>query len=97
VSSGIPLLLDGAISDFNHRLRWAQPTLYAVNALFLIWAIIAVELCLIWNQVTLVYTLNSTGQLIPLIIGVVGLLRLIQGLSVNKSHLTAIEILMVSS
>jgi hypothetical protein len=97
VSSRIPLLFDGAISDFNDRLKWAQPTLYAVNAIFLIWAIIAVELSLFWNQVTIVYTLNSTGQLIPLIIGLVGLLRLLHGLSVYKSHLTAIDILMVSS
>lgn len=62
----------------------------------LLWAIAAVELSLYWNQITGVYTIYSTGQLIPFIIGIVGLLRLFHGLSVEKSNLKSIDILMVS-
>ena len=72
-------------------------TFYTFNIVCLLWAIAAVELSLYWNQITGVYTIDSTGQLIPFIIGIVGLLRLFHGLSVEKSNLKSIDILMVSS
>lgn len=61
----------------------------------MLWAVVAVELTIAWNNVTGVYTLESTGQLIPVIIGVVGLLRVLHGLSVEKSHTRSVDILMV--
>lgn len=36
---------------------------------------LAVELTLAWNNVTNVYILGSTGQLIPFVVGVLGLLQ----------------------
>jgi hypothetical protein len=39
-----------------------------------IYCILAIELMLRWNRVTGVYTVSSTGQLIPLVTGVVGFL-----------------------
>ena len=38
-----------------------------------IWSIITVELTLIYNSISGVYTIRSTGQLIPFITGVAGL------------------------
>ena len=40
-----------------------------------IWFVLAAELTLAWNSVNNVYDLNSTGQLIPFIIGLLGLIR----------------------
>lgn len=41
----------------------------------IVWFILAVELTLAWNSVSNIYDLGSTGQLIPFIIGVMGLFR----------------------
>lgn len=57
---------------------------------------ISVELTLLWNGISGVYTLNSTGQLIPFIIGVVGLLSLLHGISVERSKLKSTDVLLVS-
>lgn len=38
-----------------------------------IWSIITVELTLLYNSISGIYTIRSTGQLIPFIIGVAGL------------------------
>ena len=35
----------------------------------MVYSIVAVELTLVWNHMTEVYTVNSTGQVIPLIVG----------------------------
>ena len=40
-----------------------------------IYSILAIELTLKWNNVSNVYTVNSTGQLIPFVIGVAGFLK----------------------
>ena len=39
------------------------------------WFVLAVELTLSWNSVGSVYSLSSTGQLIPFITGLLGLVR----------------------
>lgn len=80
----------------GRSLDQSRNALYTINMLSLLWAIAAVELSLYWNQITGVYAINSTGQLIPFIIGIVGLLRLFHGISVEKSNLKSIDILMVS-
>lgn len=41
------------------------------------WSIAAIELTLAYNSVQGVYGIDSTGQLIPFIIGVLGLLRVL--------------------
>lgn len=46
--------------------------------LWIIWSIIAVELTLKWNGATGIYDVKSTGQLIPLITGVLSLIGLLQ-------------------
>ena len=44
----------------------------------MIWSLVAVELTLYWNGVTGVYGIDSTGQLIPFITGVLSLVGLLQ-------------------
>ena len=39
----------------------------------IIWSIVTVELALLYNSINGVYTIRSTGQLKPLITGIVGL------------------------
>jgi hypothetical protein len=51
-----------------------------------IWTMLAVELTLGWNNVTGVYILGSTGQLIPFVVGVLGLLRNIHLIIVRRSE-----------
>ena len=49
-----------------------------VTSLLLVaWFVLAVELSLRWNSVIGIYDIGSTGQLIPFIIGLLGLLRVI--------------------
>ena len=62
--------------------------------LCIIWSILAVELMLVWNNIEGIYTISSTGQLIPFIIGVVGLARLFQGISVRRCTALSTEVLM---
>ena len=45
--------------------------------LVIAWFVLAVEFSLRWNSVTGIYDIGSTGQLIPFIIGLLGLLRVI--------------------
>jgi hypothetical protein len=42
----------------------------------LVYSVLGIELTLYWNQISGIYTVNTTGQLIPLVVGVVGLLKL---------------------
>lgn len=48
-----------------------------------IWTIVTVELTLNYNLVTGVYNIGSTGQLIPLIIGIVGICKMISSIFVG--------------
>jgi len=45
--------------------------------------IISVELTLAYNSISGVYTIESTGQLIPLIIGIVGVGRTLNAITIN--------------
>ncbi|KAI9854684.1 MAG: hypothetical protein M1824_006636 [Vezdaea acicularis] len=46
-----------------------------VTTFAVVWTILAMELTIIWNGITGVYVLNTTGQLIPFVIGLGGLLK----------------------
>jgi hypothetical protein len=43
----------------------------------LVFSIIGIEMTLYWNSISNVYTINTTGQLIPFVIGLVGLAKVI--------------------
>lgn len=81
---------------FIIRSKSARQLIYTTNFICIIWTMISVELTLLWNGISGVYTLNSTGQLIPFIIGVVGLLSLLHGISVERSKLKSTDVLLVS-
>ena len=40
------------------------------------WSVVGAELTLYWNRVTGIYTMNSTGQPIPFVIGLYGYSKL---------------------
>lgn len=67
-----------------------------INCICIVWAVISVELTLYWNEIKGVYTLQSTGQLILFVIGLIGFLRLLHGISIEHSKLGSTNILMVS-
>jgi hypothetical protein len=47
---------------------------------------IAIELTLAWNSVSNIYVLGSTGQLIPFVVGILGLLRILHLIAVGMSE-----------
>lgn len=77
--------------------RWKSfrgPMLHWLNGLCIIWTILSVETTLIWNNIVGIYDIRSTGQLIPFIIGVTGLLSLLHSLSVRASAVHTTHVLM---
>lgn len=52
----------------------------------IMWAALAIELTLAWNNVTGIYVLGSTGQLIPFVVGMLGLLRNVHLIAVKLSE-----------
>ncbi|KAI9663154.1 MAG: hypothetical protein M1821_008202 [Bathelium mastoideum] len=79
--------------DPDERSRYIQYAIYVSNVLCILWSILATELILVWNNVDGIYNVSSTGQLIPFIIGVVGLMRLLQAISVRRSAVFSTEVL----
>lgn len=57
--------------------RWWNVSSLIFSIVAIAWFVLAVELTLSWNSVSGVYDLSSTGQLIPFIIGLLGLIRAI--------------------
>ncbi|RSL85272.1 hypothetical protein CEP52_016206 [Fusarium oligoseptatum] len=49
-----------------------------LKAVYMISFLLAIELTLYWNRVTQVYSVDTPGQLIPLIIGLCGLVQFLQ-------------------
>jgi hypothetical protein len=49
----------------------------ATALMTLIFSVVGIELTLHWNSISGVYTINSTGQLIPFVIGLLGLLKIL--------------------
>lgn len=81
-------------SDFELS-EWlcANNVLYASNITCVAFSILSVELTLSWNQFDGVNTVDSVGQLIPLIIGIVGLAGLLYGFTVERSVIDSTETL----
>ena len=73
----------------------APVTLAIVNAVCLVWAVVAIELTLAWNNIHDVYDLASTGQLIPFVIGIVSFLRLCYAMTVMRSAIHVTDMFMV--
>lgn len=61
------------------------PAGYAV----VVWSSISIELTISWNQISGVYILGSTGQLIPFVVGVLGLVRNLHLIAVKVSETAA--------
>ncbi|KAK4213834.1 hypothetical protein QBC37DRAFT_422438 [Rhypophila decipiens] len=70
------------------------PTIRLLNGICLVWAVTTVELKLSWNNISGVYDITSTGQLIPFVIGIVSLVRLCHALTVELSSVRETDILM---
>lgn len=47
-----------------------------MNIFAFVYSVLAIELTLYWNSISGVYDINSTGQLIPFVIGLLGLLKM---------------------
>jgi hypothetical protein len=65
--------------NFSRIRYWVAVTARIINALALIWSVLGIELTLYWNSISGVYTIKSTGQLIPFVIGLTGLLKIVWG------------------
>lgn len=77
--------------------RWKnfrRSMLHWLNGVCIIWTILSVETTLMWNNIVGIYDIRSTGQLIPFIIGVTGLLSLLHSLSVRASAVHTTHVLM---
>ncbi len=74
--------------------RYTQQAIYTSNVICIVWTILSVELTLVWNNISGVYIISSTGQLIPFIVGIVGLAQLLHGISVQRSAIQSTEVLM---
>jgi hypothetical protein len=75
--------------------KWlsANNVLYAGNITCIAYSILSVELTLSWNQFDGVNTVDSVGQLIPLIIGIVSLAGLLYGFTVERSVIDSTDTL----
>lgn len=89
---GAPTLVT-RLKDFG-KCKYLGLVIPACNILCVAFAIVAVELILVWNNFQGVYNLGSVGQLIPFIVGLVGLLRLLLELSVERSTVNSTEVIM---
>lgn len=81
------------VNDFIQS-KAIQYSIYVINIIAIVWSILAVELTLRWNNISDIYTINSTGQLIPLITGLVGVVTFLHEVSVEESKLRSTETLM---
>ncbi len=51
----------------------------AIGLFTLVWSIIAIELTIHWNNISGMYALDSTGQYVPLAVGLGGFVLLLYG------------------
>ncbi|KAL2428462.1 hypothetical protein ABEF91_008638 [Exophiala dermatitidis] len=93
-SKGIKGLLDEELhSQKQHKqtpsskriLLCLHIVMFTWSSAVIVYSILAVELTLAWNHVRGVYDVSSTGQLIPLFIGLVGLVRAVLSALVEHS------------
>ncbi|CZR63799.1 uncharacterized protein PAC_13696 [Phialocephala subalpina] len=52
-----------------------------INFVIIVWSILSIELMIPWNRIENVHSLESVGQLIPFVIGIVGFLKLLGDMS----------------
>jgi hypothetical protein len=67
----------------NKQISRIRPIFKYFNVFILLFSILAVELIIRWNNILDVYTIRSTGQIIPFIIGFGGLLKVVMSISVR--------------
>lgn len=80
---------------FFSRSKSCALLFYIVNATCLMWAIISIELTLAWNTITGVYTIGTTGQLIPFAIGVINFVALLHKISARECDIRCVDVMMV--
>jgi len=81
----------------SKRIQKVLDVLPIINLICLIWSIVAIELMIKWNNITDVYNVQSVSQLIPFIIGIVGFLKLLRDISVERSNLWIYSTIMVGT
>ena len=59
----------------ENRARLYRRLLVLYDLSIISWSLVVVELGLVWNSVSRIYAVSSTGQVIPFLIGLLGLLR----------------------
>jgi len=67
-----------------------------INMACIIWSIVAIELMIRWNDITDVHTVQSVGQLIPFVIGIVGFVKLLRDINVDIIQQYLYDEIMVS-
>ena len=77
-----PVALAGN-SDGITRVTRLKVFFLLITLAIVIWTIITVELTLVYNSISGVYTIESTGQLIPFIIGIVGVGKTVDSIMIN--------------
>jgi hypothetical protein len=82
------LVSQGTISiaflrDGHTAGRYISYFMYLIGFIYTSYALIAIELMVIWNDIDGVYSVQSTGQLIPLIVGILSFLKTIHDVIFN--------------
>jgi hypothetical protein len=64
-----------------------------IGCVSFLWSVLAIELIIKWNKISGVYAVDSTGQYIPLVMGIGGFIQLLYGflrivmVSLNQRYL----------
>jgi hypothetical protein len=72
-SQGDEALSYNQVTFSRSWFTWYRRSLIVRDHLWLLWTILAVELSLAWSSLADIYSVSTTGQLIPLIIGIASL------------------------
>lgn len=90
----------GDYEDYSSQTpSWGRRVLAALPAINLacaVWSILSIELMIRWNKVTEVHTIQSVGQLIPFVIGIVGFFKLLRDISIQSTQLWIYRVVLVS-
>ena len=81
---------------YNHRAKILRNLFLLISLAIFVWTILAVELTLFFNSVSGVYSIKSTGQLIPFIIGVFGVSKTVNSIMVRSIKEAGSRISLVS-
>ena len=66
-----------------YRPNTFRLTLFSILLAVIVWLVITIELTLSFNQASGVYDIDSTGQLIPFVIGIVSMGKTLNALWVD--------------